>query len=56
MKFAIRAFALGLVLVGAVAANSMPKTAPFVSHQAVQSRYPLPNCNPGSNNCGFGER
>jgi hypothetical protein len=53
MKLAIRAFALGLVLVGAVAANSMPKHNTFVSHQAVASSSPIAVCKPGTDSCGF---
>jgi hypothetical protein len=52
MKLAIRAFAFGIVLVGGVAANCMPKHAQFVSHQAVSSRLPVPRCNPGDP-CGM---
>lgn len=50
MKLAIRAFALGLVLVGAVAANSVPKNAQFVSAQAAS--HPHPQCDPDTD-CSF---
>ena len=45
MKLAVRAFALAIVLAGAVAANSIPKGAPFVSHQASAMPGPVP-CGP----------
>jgi hypothetical protein len=52
MKLAVRIFALGIVVAGAVAANSMPKSAPFVSHQAVATPggQTPPTCGPG--HCG----
>jgi hypothetical protein len=52
MKLAVRIFALGIVIAGAAAANSMPKSAPFVSHQAVVTPggQTPPTCNP--HNCG----
>lgn len=53
MNLAIRVFALGLVLAGAAAANSMPKNAPFISHQAPSASAPRPACNPGTDGCGF---
>lgn len=54
MKLAIRGFALGVVLAGAAAANSIPKNIPFASHQASSASAPRPVCNPdGSNTCGF---
>jgi hypothetical protein len=45
MKLAVRAFALAIVLAGAVAANSIPKSANFVSHQAAAMPGPVP-CGP----------
>jgi hypothetical protein len=45
MKLAVRLFALVVVLAGAVAANSIPKSAPFVSHQASTMPGPVP-CGP----------
>jgi hypothetical protein len=52
MKLAVRIFALGVVIAGAAAANSMPKSAPFVSHQAVTTPggQTPPQCSPG--HCG----
>lgn len=48
MKLAVRIFALGIVIAGAAAANSLPKSAPFVSHQAVAvpGGQTPPSCNP----------
>lgn len=45
MKLAVRAFALAIVLAGAIAANSIPKSATFVSHQAASMPGPMP-CGP----------
>ena len=45
MKLAIRVFALGVVIAGAAAANSIPKSAPVVSHQ-VASFPGTPPCSP----------
>ncbi|HVJ08918.1 MAG TPA: hypothetical protein VM554_11075 [Acidisarcina sp.] len=57
MKLAIRLFALGVVLIGAAAANSLPKNTPFISGQVPAAKAPVPVCEPdGVNTCGFMER
>ena len=52
MKLALRVFAFGIVLVGAVAANCMPKHAQFVSNQVAATRIPVPACSPNTA-CGI---
>jgi hypothetical protein len=47
MKFAIRIFALSLIVAGAAAAAVTPKTAPAVpSHQSATASLPAPGCGP----------
>ena len=52
MTFAIRAFALSVVLAGAAAAAVSSSSAhPVASHQAVSSSLPVPICGPGVPTC-----
>ncbi|MGO9318135.1 MAG: hypothetical protein ACLPXT_14860 [Terracidiphilus sp.] len=47
MKLAIRIFALTLVVVGAAAAATTPRTAPpIASHQSATASLPVPTCDP----------
>ncbi len=48
MKFAIRIFALSIVVAGGAAAAITPKTAPALpSHQSSSATMPIPQCGPG---------
>jgi len=45
MKLAIRIFALTIVVAGAAAAATMPRTAqPIASHQSATASMPTPGC------------
>lgn len=47
MKLAIRIFALTIVVAGAAAAATTPKTAPAIaSHQSATASFPVPGCGP----------
>lgn len=47
MKLAIRIFALTVVVAGAAAAATTPKTAkPIASHQSATASFPNPYCGP----------
>jgi P pilus assembly chaperone PapD len=47
MKFAIRIFALSVVVAGAAAAAVTPKTTPAIpSHQSATASMPVPGCGP----------
>jgi hypothetical protein len=47
MKLAIRIFALTVVVAGATAAATTPKTAPAIlSHQSITDTDPIPMCGP----------
>lgn len=47
MKFAIRIFALSIVVAGVAAAANTPKTAkPIASHQSASASFPTPACDP----------
>jgi hypothetical protein len=47
MKLAIRIFALTVIVAGAAAAATTPKTAPpIASHQSATASMPIPGCNP----------
>ena len=47
MKLAIRIFALTLIVAGAAAAATTPKTAqPIQSHQSATASMPAPGCGP----------
>jgi hypothetical protein len=53
MKLAIRIFALSVVVAGAAAAATTPKSAPVVpSHQSATASNPVPGCLPGVPWCG----
>ena len=53
MKLAIRIFALTLIVAGAAAAATTPKTAqPIASHQSASASFPIPGCGP--DNCPSG--
>ncbi|MGD0682905.1 MAG: hypothetical protein ABR990_12755 [Terracidiphilus sp.] len=47
MKLAIRIFALTIIIAGAAAAATTPKTAqPIQSHQSATATLPTPGCDP----------
>jgi hypothetical protein len=47
MKLAIRIFALTVIVAGAAAAATTPKTAqPIASHQSATASFPVPGCGP----------
>ena len=47
MKLAIRIFALTVIVAGAGAAATTPKTAqPIASHQSATASMPIPGCGP----------
>ena len=47
MKLAIRIFALTILVAGAAAAATTPKTAqPIASHQSATASFPVPTCDP----------
>jgi hypothetical protein len=46
MKLAIRIFALTVVVAGAAAAATTPRTTPIVSHQSATATLPVPGCDP----------
>ena len=55
MKLAIRIFALTIVVAGAAAAATTPKTASAIpSHQSATAHLPVPECGPGIPGCGNG--
>jgi hypothetical protein len=47
MKLAIRIFALSVVVAGAAAAATTPRSAPAIpSHQSASASLPIPECGP----------
>jgi hypothetical protein len=51
MKLAIRIATLALVVAGAVAGNSLPKTSTLAAIHQGNSPGPTPTCNPFTQNC-----